>query len=53
MDLNENECKQGFSMGDFKMSMFGGKWMCTKEIKLHHTFALIYVESNFNAYMFT
>jgi hypothetical protein len=36
-----------------KWTCLGGKRMRTKKIKLHHTFALIYVQSNFNACMHT
>jgi len=59
LDLNVNECKQDPNMGSSKMNMFGLKKNVYKKIKLymvgmyHHTFALIYVQSSFNAYMLT
>ncbi len=60
LDLNVNECKQGLNMGNSKMNMFG--WRRNVYIYFillhmagmyHHIFALIYVQSNFNAYMLT
>ncbi len=59
LDLNANECKQGLNMSNFKMNMFGWRRNVYKKRNLHmanmyhHTFALIYVQSNFNGYMLT
>jgi hypothetical protein len=59
LDLNVNECKRGPKMGSYKMNMFGWKRNVLKKMNLqmagmyHRTFALIYVQSSFNAYMLT
>jgi hypothetical protein len=59
LDLNANECKRGPNMNSSKMNMFGWKKNVYKKKNLHmagmyhHTFALIYVQSSFNAYMLT
>jgi hypothetical protein len=54
-----NECKQGPNMDSSKMNMFGWRRNVYQNMFLHmasiyhHTFALIYVQSSFNAYMLT
>jgi len=57
LDLNANECKRGPNMNSSKMSMFGWRKNMYKKKNLHmaslyhHIFALIYIQSSFNAYM--
>jgi hypothetical protein len=59
LDLNVNECEQGLNIGSSKMNMFvWGRnvynlFFLHMASMYHHTFALIYVQSSFNAYMLT